>query len=141
MPGGVTHERLAQAFSIRVSEATQDAFAGPAVNANNGDPARYHDQGGTYTKGLPHDSVGRVDLNAFATLTNALETGEFSDFEAITVGGTRTLNGPQGGLAFDLEALDSVQFGQPQVPPAPRTASDQNATSCSNITGLRCFVT
>jgi hypothetical protein len=77
---------------------------------------------------LPHDSFGRVDLNAFATFTTALASGRFSDFENITVGGTRTLNGPQGGLAFDLEALDNVQFGQPQVPPAPPIASDQSAT-------------
>ena len=57
-----------------------------------------------------------------------MNSGKFSDFQKIIVGGTRTLNGPQGGLAFDLEALDNVQFGQPQVPPAPKTASDQNAT-------------
>ena len=37
-------------------------------------------------------------------------------------------DGPQEGLAFCLEALDNAQFGQPQVPPAPATASDQNAT-------------
>jgi hypothetical protein len=128
LPQGVTHDRLIQAFSIRVGEATQDALAGPAVNVNNGDPTRYADQGGTYTKGLPHDSFGRVDLTAFESFVDALDSGEFSDFEKIVVGGTRTLNGPQGGLAFDLEALDSVQFGQPQVPPAPKTASDQNAT-------------
>jgi hypothetical protein len=35
------------------------------------------------------------------------------------------LNGPQGGLAFDLECLDSSQF---QVPPAPALASEQYAT-------------
>jgi hypothetical protein len=128
LPAGVTHDRLVQAFSIRVGEATQDALVGPAVNVNNGDPARYLDQGGTYTKGLPHDDFGRVDLQAFATFTDALNSGEFSDFQKIVVGGTRTLNGPQGGLAFNLEALDNVQFGQPQVPPAPKTASDQNAT-------------
>ena len=40
----------------------------------------------------------------------------------------RALNGPQGGLAFDLEALDNVQFGQPVVPPAPLIAGDQSAT-------------
>ena len=119
---------MIQAFSLRVGEATQDALVAPAVNVNNGDTALYADKGGTYTKGLPHDNFGRVDLQAFATFTNALNSGEFSDFEKIIVGGTRTLNGPQGGLAFDLEALDNVQFGQPQVPPAPRTASDQNAT-------------
>src|SRR6202521_4236013 len=60
--------------------------------------------------------------------TTALATGEHSDFEDIIMGGTRKLNGPQGGLGLDLEALDSAQFGQPQVPPAPTTASDQNAT-------------
>jgi hypothetical protein len=98
------------------------------VNVNDGDTAFYADKAGTYTKGLPHDRFGRVDLHAFESFTNALKSGEFSDFEKIIVGGTRTLNGPQGGLAFNLEGLDNVQFGQPQVPPAPQTASDQNAT-------------
>ena len=127
-PASAPRKRVIEAFKPRHSEAKQDAHVPPAVNVNNGDPALYADQGGTYTKGLPHDSFGRVDLGAFATLTNALNSGEFSDFEKIITGGTRTLNGPQGGLAFDLEALDSAQFGQPQVPPAPTTASDQNAT-------------
>jgi hypothetical protein len=57
-----------------------------------------------------------------------LNSGEFSDFEKIIMGGTRTLNGPQAGLAFCLVALDNAQFGQPQVPPAPAAAGDQNAT-------------
>ena len=128
VPQGVTSSRVIKAFELRVSEAAQDALVPPAINVNNGDQARYADKGGTFTKALPHDSFGRVDLNAFATFTTALASGEFSDFENITLGGTRTLNGPQGGLAFDLEALDNAQFGQPQVPPAPATASDQNAT-------------
>src|SRR5262249_36650661 len=48
--------------------------------------------------------------------------------EKIVMGGTRTLNNPQGGLAFDLCALDNAQFGQPVVPPAPPIAGDQTAT-------------
>lgn len=128
VPQGVTNSRVIQAFELRVSEAMQDALHPSAINVNNGDAARYPDKGGTFTKALPHDSFGRVDLTAFATFTKALASGEFSDFENIIVGGTRTLNGPQGGLAFDLEALDNVQFGQPQVPPAPTVAGDQSAT-------------
>ena len=128
VPAGVSNGRIIAAYELRVSEATQDALVGPAVNVNNGDTALYPDKGGTYTKGLPHDGVGRVNLNAFASFTHALKTGDFSDFQKIIVGGTRTQNGPQGGLAFDLARLDDVQFGQPQVPPAPTTASDQNAT-------------
>src|SRR5215469_12811311 len=120
--------RLREAFGLRVREATQDALVPPAVNVNNGDTALYADKGGTYTKGLPHDSSGRVNLNAFATFTDALSSGKSSDFKKILLGGTRTLNDPQAGLTFDLEALDSVQCGSPEVPPAPKTASDQNAT-------------
>jgi membrane-associated phospholipid phosphatase len=111
-----------------MAEAVQDARAPAATNLDNGDEARYADKGGTYTKGLPHDSFGRVKLNAYKTFKTALSSGEFSDFEKIIMGGKRTLNGPQAGLAFCLDALDSAQFGQPQVPPAPAAASDQNAT-------------
>jgi hypothetical protein len=125
---GVSNSRLIEAFELRVAEATEDAGVPAARNVNNGDEARYADKGGTYTKGLPHDAFGRVDLGAYQTLKTALNSGEFSDFQNIIVGGTRTLNGPQGGLCFCLDALDNAQFGQPQVPPAPATASDQNAT-------------
>ena len=133
-PGGpaplaaVNNRRVREAFDIRMAEAIKDARAPAAMNLNNGDEARYADKGGTYTKGLPHDSFGRVNLTAYQTFKTALNSGEFSDFQNIIMGGTRTLNGPQAGLAFCLVALDNAQFGQPQVPPAPAAASDQNAT-------------
>ena len=125
---GVTNRRVSEAFEIRTAEAIKDASVPAATNLNNGDEARYGDKGGTYTKGLPHDQFGRVSLDAYHTFKTALNSGEFSDFENIIMGGTRTLNGPQAGLAFCLVALDNAQFGQPQVPPAPAAASDQNAT-------------
>jgi hypothetical protein len=40
------------------------------------------------------------------------------------LGGPRTLNGPLGGLAFDLECLDCSQFG---VPPAPASGGEDYA--------------
>jgi hypothetical protein len=125
---GITNSRIADAFELRVAEARQDAIAGPAINVSNGDTALYADKGGTYTKTLPHNAYGRVNPEAFETFAAALKSGRSSDFEKIIMGGTRTLNGPQGGLAFDLEMMDNVQFGQPQVPPAPKVASDQTAT-------------
>jgi hypothetical protein len=127
-PHGVTNRRLRQAYDLRVAAATRDALLGPAGNLNNGDPALYPDQGGTYTKSLPHDPYGRVTPAAFAAFQTALSSGKFSDFENVILGGTRKLNGPQGGMAFDLDMMDNMQFGQPVVPPAPATASDQNAT-------------
>ncbi|MGH9763435.1 MAG: hypothetical protein ACREAC_21600, partial [Blastocatellia bacterium] len=128
IPEGVTDSRLLQCFALRVGQATEDALVGPATNIDNGDEALYSDKGGTYTKGLPHDSFGRVDPTAYSSFKTALASGKFSDFEKVIPGGTRTQNGPQGGLTFDLEALDNAQFGQPQVPPAPPIAGDVTGT-------------
>jgi hypothetical protein len=116
-------KRIARATALRKTAADQDASV-RATNVDNGDNALYPDKGGTYTKGLPHDSFGRVDPAAFASFQTALASGNASDFKKIIMGGTRTQNGPQGGLAFCMEALDGVQFGQPQVPPAPPIAGD-----------------
>jgi hypothetical protein len=127
-PPNVSNRRVIESFEVRLNAALKDAALPVVKNTSNGDEARYPDKAGTYTKGLPHDSFGRVDLNAFQSFKAALNSGKPSDFERIIMGGTRTLNGPQGGLKFDLECADAVQFGQPQVPPAPATASDQNAT-------------
>ena len=127
LPDGIGG-RVAESFELRVELATQDVLAGPAININNGEEELYPDKAGTYTKGLVHDAFGRVDPASYASFKKALTTGDFSDFESIIVGGTRTENGPQGGLCYDLCAKDNAQFGQPQVPPAPKTASDQNAT-------------
>jgi hypothetical protein len=125
---GPTQKRMMQAYDLRVGMALQDARISAPKNVNNGDEAHYPDNGGTFTKGLPHDSFGRVDPTAYATFKTALASGKFSDFENIIMGGTRTLNGPEAGMAFDLERPDNIQFGQPQVPPAPPIAGDQTAT-------------
>jgi hypothetical protein len=74
-----------------------------------------------------------VNLNAFQTFKRALNSENPTDFENIVMGGTRTLNGPQGGLTFGLEGSDAVQFGNAPCPdnqenvvivaPAPALAS------------------
>ena len=66
-------------------------------------------------------------------MKTAFATGDPADFENIIMGGARTLNGPQGALAFDMEGCDSVQFGNVPcaanqesvavVPPPPAVAS------------------
>jgi hypothetical protein len=124
----ITDPRIRKAFKLRVSAAKRDAMQPLAVNVGNGDIDLYADKSGTYTKALPHDAYGRVDPAAFASLMTALKSGNPGDFEAIVMGGTRTLNGPQGAFAFELDMMDPVQFGQPQVPPAPQLAGDETAT-------------
>jgi hypothetical protein len=126
--GGLTGAaRAEESQEIRINAANHERAVRIPNHPTNGDQNRYADKANTYSKGLPHDNFGRVDLNAFATLVHALSTGEHEDFEKIIMGGTRTLNGPQGGYAFDLEGTDAYQFGAPLVPPAPALASDLNA--------------
>ena len=99
----------------------------------NGDEQLYSDKSGTYSKGILQDGIGLVNLAAFQTFRDAIDTGTFEAFENVITGGPRTQNGPLGGRAFALEGSDSVQFGdaaspanqinQIVVPPAPALAS------------------
>jgi hypothetical protein len=91
---------------------------------DNGDEARYPNKIGSYSKGLPHNGFGEVDLGAYATLRRALSSGDPDDFEAIRLGGTNLLTNPQSGLAFDLEGTDSHQLA---IPPAPALSSAEEA--------------
>ncbi len=119
--------RANESAEVRIKAALRERAVNIPNHPTNHDITRYPDQANTYTKCLPHDGFGRVDLNAFATMLTALNSGDPDDFEKITMGGARTLNGPQGGFAFDLEGTDAYQFGAPLVPPAPTLASDLNA--------------
>lgn len=125
-----TQDRIQKSLNLRRDEAERDA-AGPAPRQkDNGDEARYADKCGTYSKGLKQDSIGRVNLAAYHTFKKALESGRPSDFNNITLGGPRTLNGPQGGLAFLLGCLDSSQFAQP---PAPAMESEDYAVELMEL--------
>lgn len=125
--------RIKRSFDLRVASATNEALIPAAPQVTNGDEQRYADKSGTFTKCLLQDGYGRVNLPAYKSLRTALKTGKPSDFEEIILGGTRTLNGPQGALAFALEGSDAVQFGNAPcpadqesvivVPPAPAVAS------------------
>jgi hypothetical protein len=127
------NSRVHKAFALRVSTARNEARIAVPPHTTNGDEARYPDKSATYTKGLRQDGPCKVNLSAYETLKTALNSGEADDFENIIMGGTRKLNGPQGGLTFDLEGSDPVQFGNAPshenqeecivVPPPPALAS------------------
>jgi hypothetical protein len=119
-----TRNRVERSFALRTATAGRDAFVPAPAQIDNGDEARYSDKCGTYTKDILQAGIGLVDLAAYQTFKKALDSGDPADFAAITVGGTRTLNDPQGGLAFDLDCLDCAQF---TAPPAPALASEDYA--------------
>jgi hypothetical protein len=130
---GRADPRIRRAFAIRLATANNEAQIPVPPHTTNGDETRYADKCGTYSKAILQDGIGLVNLNAFQTFKRALNSGDPADFENIVMGGQRTLNGPQGGLAFTLEGSDAVQFGNAScpdnqenaviVPPAPALAS------------------
>lgn len=120
-----TSHRVLRSLALRTRTAGDDAFAAAPAQVDNGDEARYGDKSGTYTKGVLQAGIGLVDPGAYATFKAALASGAPADFEKIILGGPRTLNGPQAGLAFYLDSLDGSQYA---VPPAPALASEAYAT-------------
>lgn len=87
---------------------------------SNGDESFYADKRGNYSKGLPHNSNGTVQLAAFQAMIQALNSTRVADFDAIPLGVGRKLTNPQSGLAFDMEGPDGHALVQP---PAPAFAS------------------
>lgn len=132
-PGPRSDPRVRRCFAIRLGTANDEAHIPVPLHTTNGDEDRYPDKCGTYSKGILQDGIGLVNLNAFQSFKRALTSGNPADFENIIMGGTRTLNGPQSGLAFGLEGSDAIQFGNAPcpdnqsnavvVPPAPALAS------------------
>jgi hypothetical protein len=120
-----TADRVLRSMALRTQTTGNDAFASAPAQIDNGDEALYADKSGTYTKGVLQSGIGLVDPAAYQSFKKALSSGRPADFQNIVLGGQRTLNGPQGGLAFYLDCLDASQF---VVPPAPALASEAYAT-------------
>ena len=120
-----TANRVPRALALRTQITGADSFIASPAQVDNGDEALYADKSGTYTKGVLQEGIGLVDLAAYDSFKQALSSGDPADFENIVLGGPRTLNGPQGGLAFYLDCEDATQFA---VPPAPALASEEYAT-------------
>jgi hypothetical protein len=111
--------RIAKSLALRLGAATADSLIAVPPHTTNGDENRYPDHSASYSKGLLQDDIGVVNPAAWASFKKALKSGKNSDFEAIIIGGTRTLNGPQGAYAYDMEGFDSVQFGNAPYPGDP----------------------
>lgn len=120
-----TSNRVLRSLVVRTQTTLGDTLVAAPAQVDNGDEALYADKSGTYTKGVKQSGIGVVDPAAYLSFKKALSSGVPADFENIVMGGPRTLNGPQGGLAFYLGCADGSQF---VVPPAPALASEAYAT-------------
>lgn len=135
---GSVNPRVQHAYDLRVAAALADKNTAVPPHTTNGDEQRYSDHSGSYSKPLLQDDVCLVNQAAWTSFKKALNSGRNSDFEAVILGGTGTMNGPQSSYAYDFEALDSVQFGNapaagdpnspPLVPPFDQVTSNAYGT-------------
>jgi hypothetical protein len=92
-----------------------------AKQTPNGDEGRYPDRRASFSKGLPHNSLGEVHSEAFNVLVEAIHTGDFSKVPLGSrpngFGRQRRLTNPQNGLGIELVGLDPKHLSMP-APPA-----------------------
>lgn len=116
--------RYNNAYQRRAASAIAQKVR-PFIHLTNGDDEKYPTKFASYTKGLPHDSLGNVNLAAYSALINALSTGRPADFEAIPMGGTLKLSNPQSSYSYCLEGCDSHVD---MIAAAPSFASNQQGS-------------
>ena len=117
-------QRRHRAFVIRRDAAILQRDRPETPSFANGDEQLYPNRIASYSKGLPHNGLGEVDLNAYNAMIRALNSGLNSDFEAIPLGGTAKLANPQSAYCFSMEGADGQAI---PVPPAPAFSSAQTA--------------
>ena len=127
--GSIAERRREDAFQLRMQAARAEHEIALPSHDSNGDESAYAKRWGNFSKGLPHNNLGEVDLNAYTTLLNALSSGNPADMEAVLMGASDPSNqlkmvNPLAGLAFDMEGCDSHALSQP---PAPAFASAEAA--------------
>ncbi|MEO6193326.1 MAG: vanadium-dependent haloperoxidase [Thermoanaerobaculia bacterium] len=116
--------RREAAYQVRYQAAKAHRKKPLVLHTANGDEARYPSRIGNFSKGLPHNSFGEVDADAYSSLLQAIDSGDPADYAAIRTTGGRRLTNPMGGLAFDLEGVDAWDL---TAPPAPALASAEEA--------------
>jgi hypothetical protein len=117
-------QRRHRAFVIRRDAAIFQRDATPTPSVSNSDEDAYANRIASFSKGLPHNDLGEVDLNAYNAYLQALNSGQSADFEAIPLGGAAKLSNPQSAYCYAMEGADAAAV---PAPPSPAFASAQAA--------------
>ncbi len=114
-------KRNEKAYKVR-KKAAQVQFNTPILeHLCNGDECLYPNKIGNFSKGLPHNSLGEVDIKSYDIFIKALNSGKVDDFHSIPLGGVVKLANPQAAYVFDLIGADSHKMGL-AVPPTFNSA-------------------
>lgn len=129
--GGQSFRRRASSsFKIRQNAALRAHQKTEYSHSINGDELLYPNKIASFTKTLPHNSLGEVDLNAYNSLVEAIESGDSRSFENIPLGGTRKLANPQAAHSFQLDGADSFAN---TMPAPPKFQSEEEAAEMAEV--------
>jgi hypothetical protein len=117
-------QRRHRAFVIRRDAAILQRDRPDQASIANGDEQLYASRIGSFSKCLPHNQLGEVDLNAYNAMIQALTSGQPRDFEAIPLGGTAKFANPQSAYCYGMVGADAAAIASP---PAPSFNSAQTA--------------
>lgn len=123
-PRSFALNRFMDSYKCRQNAAKLARSRPLVTQINNGDEELYPNKIGSYSKALPHNNLGEVNLAAYQTLVEAREGFDPGNWENVKLGLGRLLTSPQAGLAMDLEGPDSHHV---KLPPAPALASAEEA--------------
>jgi hypothetical protein len=99
-------KRNEKAFKVRNKVAKLQMDAPLLDHLCNGDEYLFPDKIGNFSKGLPHNSLGEVDIHSYNIFMKALDSGKVEDFDSIPMGDVVKLANPQGAYVFDLIGAD-----------------------------------
>lgn len=109
-------KRRQEAFQIRQEAAFFQKNLPVPGHPCNGDEDIYCNIIANFTKALPHNDLGEVDLNAYKAFIKALTTANPDYFASIPMGGVARFVNPQAAFAFDLCGPDSHHLSMPGAP-------------------------
>lgn len=99
-------QRRQEAYEIRENAAQFQRRLPLPSHPCNGDEDLYPNKIANFSKTLPHNELGEVDINAYKSFIKALTTGNPDMFESIPLGGITKLANPQASYAYDLVGPD-----------------------------------
>ena len=116
-------KRRSLAYRVRRDTARSQRDLPLPEHLDNGDEALFANKIGSYSKALPHNDLGQVDLSAYSAYIAALTSGDPNAFEAIPQGGSVRQVNPQASYTYSLEGPDSHHVGI-IAPPAFSSAEE-----------------
>ncbi len=122
--------RCEMAYQIRQQAALNEKNRPAIRHITNGDNKLYPNGIASFTKCLPHNSLGEVEPEAYKALLRALETNDFNDFEAVPLGGFLRLANPLAGMTFNVAGPDPCAVG---VNPPPTFDSDEMSAEMAEL--------